>query len=281
MDCHPAGTRAAPDGPRTWEQSIRSIDGYCTRLLNAGYAVTLFLTPGCAAVHEPLLEELTERGVEQGLFVQPASLEGSAWRGHLGQFDRATQHAIIKLAMEGYQDVVGSRPLAVRSSMFSASDATFSILVENGFRRGSLSSPGRRVPKQGADWTGAVRDPHYADGASRLRSGDLPFFEIPVTTDANRVRGSLAADLGVENGTVEAWHRPLIEGQLARMEADRVGFKALCFHTRNCFGYDRSGNAFVSTLDQLVAYLDALRQNYEVCPVTTAGAQTFFRSSDE
>jgi hypothetical protein len=278
MDCHPAGTRAAPEGPQTWEQSLRSIDGYCTRLLNAGYAVTLFLTPGCAAIHEPLLEELAERGVELGLFVQPASLESSAWRGHLGQFDRATQDAIIKLAMAGYQDVVGSRPLSVRSSMFSASDATYSVLVEHGFRRGSLSSPGRRVAKHGADWTGAVRDAHYVDGASRLRSGELPFFEIPVTTDAQRVRGGIAPDLDIENGTVEAWHRPLIEAQLARMKAENVAFKALCFCTRNCFGYDMSGNAFASTLDQLIGHLDALRERYDVRPVTTAGAQTAYRS---
>jgi hypothetical protein len=280
MDCHPAGMRTAPDGPRTWEQSIRSIDGYCTRLLNAGYAVTLFLSPHCAAVHEPFVEELAGRGVELGLFVQPASLEGGSWRGYLGQFDRETQHAIIMLAMEGFQDVVGSRPLSVRSSMFSANDATFGVLTEHGFRRGSLSSPGRRIAKQGADWTGAERDPHYADGASRLRNGDLPFLEIPVTTDANRVRGGVAADLGLENGTVESWHRPLIEAQLARMESQQVPFKALCFFTRNWFSFNTPGDALATTLDQLIAYLDALRERYDIHPVTTAGAQASFRSNE-
>src|ERR1700674_264941 len=91
MDCHPAGTRYAPEGPRNWEQSIRSIDGFCTRVLRAGYAVTLFLTPACAAAHAPFVEELTDRDVELGLYLQPGSLEGGAFRGYLGQHDEAKQ----------------------------------------------------------------------------------------------------------------------------------------------------------------------------------------------
>jgi hypothetical protein len=280
MDCYPAGTRSALEGPRHWEQSIRSIDGYCTGLLNAGYAVTLFLSPSCAAAHEPLVEELAERGVELGLFVHPPSLTGGSGRGHLGQFDPDTQRTLIQRAIEGYQDTVGARPLSVRPSMFSASDATFGIFAELGFRQGSVSSPGRRVPKHGADWTGAERDAHYVDISSRLQRGNVPFLEIPVTTDPNQVRGGVSADLGVENGTVEKWHGPLIEAQLARMEEEPVAFKALCFFTRNVFAYNAAGDSVALTLDQIIHRIDSLRERYDVRPVTAAGAHAAFRSNE-
>jgi hypothetical protein len=164
--------------------------------------------------------------------------------------------------------------------MFSASDATFGIFVELGFRQGSVSSPGRRVPKHGADWTGAERDAHYVDGSSRLRRGSLPFLEIPVTTDADQVRRGVSADLGVENGTVESWHRPLIEAQLARMEAEPVAFKALCFFTRNFFAYNAAGDNVASTLDQIIRCVDSLRERYDVIPVTAAGAHAAYRSNE-
>ena len=277
MDCYPAGTRKAPEGPQHLEQSIRSIDGFCTGLVNAGYAVTLFLSPPCAAAHAPFVEELGGRDVELGLYVHPPSLEGGSYRGHLGQYDEATQRAIIKRAMEGYQDVVGTRPLSVRSSMFSANDATFGVLSEQGFRQGSVSSPGRRVPRHGADWSGAERDAHYVDSSSRLRRGDLPFLEIPVTTDATRVRGGIPAELGLENGTLEEWHRPLIEGQLERMDREQAPFKALCFFTRNCFAYNTPGDSLASALEAIIGYVDSLRDRYDVRPVTASRAHASFR----
>jgi hypothetical protein len=277
MNCHPAGTRAAPEGPRTWEQSIRSIDGFCTQVLNAGYAATLFLTPPCAAMHAPFVEELAARAVELGLYVQPASLEGSKNRGYLGQYDPDTQRSIVKLAIEGFQDVVGTRPLTARSDLFSASDATFSVFSELGLRQGSVSSPGRKVTRHAANWSGAEANVHYADSASRLRRGALPFLEIPVTTDATQNRGGISPDLGIELGTLEAWHRPLIDGQLARLDQEQVQFRALCFYTRNCFAYDVPGNNLASTLMEILGYIDSLRDHYDIVPVTLGGAHAAFR----
>lgn len=276
MDCYPAATRTAPEGPRTWEQSIRSIDGFCAQVENAGYAATLLLSPWCASMHAPFIEELIARDVEPGLLIHPPSLDGG-YRRYLGQYDEDRQRAIIKAAMEGFQDVVGGRPLSVRSAMFSASDATFGILAEFGFRQGLVSSPGRRVPKHGADWSGAERDAHYVDRSSRLRRGELPFLEIPATTDATRPRLGVPPELGIENGTLETWHRPLIEAQLERMERDRVSFKALCFYTRNCFAYNHPGDSLTSALDAIFRYIDSLGARYDVRPVTAARAHAEFR----
>ncbi len=274
MNCLPAETRSATHGPRSWEQSLRSIDGFCTKLLNADYAVTLFLEPRCAEAHAPLIEELDERGVELGLYVHP---EGLGSRAHLGQHDRAAQQTIVRLALESFQDAVGARPVSCRTDLFSASDDTFPVLSELGFRQGSISSPGRHLPRHGADWVGAELDAHYASSTNRLRRGDLPFLEVPVTTDATQLRGGVAPDLAIENGTLELWHRPLIDGQLHRMEAESVSFRALCFVTRNCFPYGERGDKLAATLQEIVDFLDALGSQYDVRPVTLAGAHARFR----
>jgi hypothetical protein len=277
MDCQPAATRAAPEGPKTWEQSARAIDGFCTRLLNAGYPATLFLTPQCVEQHTPLMEELLERGIELGLYVQPQSLSGGGYTRYLGQYGGEAQRAIIDLARQQFQDAIGVRPQSVRTGLFSASDETFGVLYDLGFRQGSVSSPGRQIGQHAAAWTSAPRDPHYVDAQSRVHPGHLPFLEIPLTTDSTRVRGGLPPEMAVEKGTLEAWHRPLIEGQLQRMEAEDVDVKALCIVTRNVFGYHSAAERHSTTLEALLAYFAALEDRYEVVPTTMAGAHASFR----
>jgi hypothetical protein len=277
MDCLPAGNRVEPPGPTTWEQSARAIEGFCTRLQLAGYHATLFLTPQCAEEHGPFAEELLDRGVELGLYIHPQSLDAGRFKQYLGQYSREQQRAIVALALERLQAALGIRPQSVRSAMFSASDETFSVLYELGFRQGSVSNPGRRVSKHAAVWTGAEREPHYTDPHNRLRAGALPFLEIPVTTDAQQERGGLAPDLAIENGTVELWHRPLIEVQLQRMEEAGVPFRTLCFYTRNCFDYYGDREPQSVTLDALLNYLAELSDRYEVLPATLAGVHQYYR----
>jgi hypothetical protein len=282
MDCQPAaaplGARGAPEGPKSWEQSARSIDGFCTRLGNAGYPATLFVTPECAEEHAPLLEELLERGYELGLYVQPQSLAGGGYKRYFGQYGREEQRGIVELAKQQFQAAVGAWPQSVRTGMFSASDATFGVLHELGFRQGSVSSPGRRIGQHAAVWPGAPGDAHYVDPQCRIRPGHLPFLEVPVTTDATQLRGGRSPDLAIENGTFEAWHRPLIEGQLQRMEAEGVAFRALCITTRNAFPYHSAGERQGAALEALITHLAALEERYEVVPTTMSGAHKRFRS---
>jgi hypothetical protein len=277
MDCQPAGTRQAPEGPKGWGLSARSIEGFCTCLRNEGFTATLFLTPWCADTHGPLVDELSGRDVELGLLVHPQSLFENVHKDHVGRLSRERQRAVIALAMRRFQEARGARPRSCRTAMFSASDDTYAILHELGFLQGSVSSPGRRLPRFAAEWTGAVPDPHYTDPSNRLIAGDLRFLEIPVTTDTSQVRGGLAFELIIENGSFDNWHRPLIESQLQRMERERVPFRALCFATRNCFAYGAKGDLHSTTLAALLDYLEALRERYDVIPTTLSGAHAAFR----
>ncbi len=279
MECQPAATRAAPEGPKNWEQSARSIDGFCTRLLRAGMVPTLFVTPRCAEEHAPSLEELASAGVELGLAIQPQSLDGGFGR-HLGQYNRGQQRVIVEASLRRFQDALGTRPQSLRPALYSASDATFGMAYELGFRQGSVSCPGRQVPKHAAVWTGAVPDPHYVDPDSRLRAGNLPFLEVPLTADASpeQNRGGLSPDVTIENGTLEKWHRPLIDGQLQRMERDDVAFRALCISTRNCFSYHDKTDRYRAILDDLIDFVDRLEDRYEVRLVSLASAHAWFRS---
>ncbi|HEX5416123.1 MAG TPA: hypothetical protein VFZ25_10685 [Chloroflexota bacterium] len=279
MDCQPASTQAAPDGPKNWEQSARSIDGFCTCLLRAGNIPTLFVTPRCAEEHGPSLEEFASAGVEVGLLVQPQSLGGGFGR-HLGQYRRDQQRVIVETARERFQDALGRRPQSIRSVLFSASDETFSVVSELGFRQGSLSCPGRLVTKHAAVWDHAVGDPHYVDLTDRQKAGDHPFLEVPVTSDASpeQRRGGLAPDLTVENGTFVKWHQPLIESQLQRMERENVRFRALCLSTRNCFSYHDPTDLYRKILDDLTGHLRSLEAAYAVHPVSLVDAHADFRS---
>jgi hypothetical protein len=277
MDCQPSGSRGAPEGPKSWHQSAQAIDGFCTRLLRAGFPPTLFLTPRCAQEHAPLLVEKAGSGAELGIYVQPQSLEGRGYGKYLGDYDGDTQREIVRETIERFQEALERRPLSVRTGMFSANDATFSVLYELGFRQGSVSNPGRRVGPHAASWTGAVRDAHYVDPTNRLIRGDLAFLEIPVTSDADEVRGGVASDLAIENGPVATWHRPLIEGQLARMETEEVTFRALCLYTRNAYGFRDPKDLHAQTLDGLIEYLSELSDSYELMPATLAGAHAGYR----
>ena len=277
MNCQPAATRSAPEGPKSWEQSIRSIDGFSTRLINAGFPVTLFLAPRCLEEHGPFVEELAERGVELGLYFQPRTLYGRGYNRCLGHYARDAQRDIVTLSMGAFQDVVGERPLSCRSDWFSANDDTFSVVSELGFRQGSVSNPGRTVAQHAARWSGAESDAHYADRSSRLQAGDLPFLELPVTADSTQSTGGLSPDLAIENGTFEDWHRPLIEGQLERMDREGEPFRALCLYTRNCFAYGVAADRYAQTVDALIAYFGSLDDRYDVVPLTLAGAHSRYR----
>lgn len=285
MDCHPAATKGAPEGPKSWEQSVRAIDGFCSVVRDAGYPVTLFFTPESAQMHAPFVDELLSTKMDVGLYVQPPSLAGGHYRQFLGQYADAEQQEIVMLAMQRFRDAVGVRPQSVRSAMYSASDRTFGLLYNLGFRQGSLSNPGRRVTKHSAVWTGAARDAHYVRPDNRLEPGELPFFEMPITTDADQEHGGLAPDLRVEHGSFEKWQRPLIDGQVRRMEATGVLFKALCIGTRNCFAYHNRSDPARQTLDALLAYLETLQESrdghtaYELYPTTVSEAHGLYRAA--
>jgi hypothetical protein len=281
MNCEPVGDKSAKQAPKTWGQSARAIEGFCDRLSGMGYPATLFVSATCAEEHGPLLEDLAARNIELGLYVHPPTLEGSRnprYPRHLGNYTEKEQHALIDSATERFYDAIGSRPHSFRSGAFSASDATFQVLYELGFRQGSLSIPGRDLPRDAVSWSGAATAPHYVDPEDRLRAGVLPFLELPVTSDPDRwYRRGFPYELCIENSSLEDWHRPLIEGRLEQLETDQVPFRTLCLFTHNGLAYYRDDDQHSITIEKLLAYFDTLADNYDLVPTTLAGAHQHYR----
>jgi hypothetical protein len=145
-------------------------------------------------------------------------------------------------------------------------------LYRLGFRQGSLSIPGRDVPRHNARWRGAEPDLHYVNPERRLEAGTTGFLEVPVTTDAGQTgRGGFSPDLCVEVGTFAAWHQPLIEGQLARMATAQPRVPTLCVFTHNRFAYHLDDDQHSQTLATMMEYFDRLHDNQEIVSTTLAG----------
>ena len=277
MDCERV-IRQSKHHAKTWEQSARSIDGFASCLLSAGYPVTLFVAPECAQELSPLMEELAGRGAEIGLFVDPPRLGNGHYSRPLGQYKPEHQHEIITLAAGFLEDALGMQPRSFRSGDFSASDDTFKVLYELGFRQGSLSKPGQNLPRQAASWVGAPVDAHYVDLTNRLRVGSFPFLELPATTDpAQYVYRGVPYELRIEMGTFADWVRPFIDSQIERMASEQVDFRSICIGTGNSVAYAEDDRAS-ETIDALIDYFDVLGGSYEIVPVTLAGAHERFRS---
>ncbi|MCL4544229.1 MAG: hypothetical protein M1118_06485 [Chloroflexi bacterium] len=276
MNCYPAGTSRATEGPRSWELSSRAIDGFCTVLLKAGYQPTLFATPECAGAHSPLLDDLVSSGVEVGLLIHPPSLEGAKLSKHFGQLPEQQQRKVVQMSVQQFGDRMGYRPLSVRTALFSANDSSFAVLSAFGFLQSSLSNPGRRMVKQGVAWTGALTDAHYTSATDRLAGGALPLWELPVTSDAVQERGGIAPDLCIDSHVAQTWHRPLVDAQLQRMSSAGVAFRALCLYTRNAFSYERTDGPARTNLEHLITYLEELESSYQICPLTLGAAHQAF-----
>jgi hypothetical protein len=279
LDCPPHGARCLPAAPATWEASARSIDAFCTTLLRAGFRPTLFVTPETAYEHGPMLEDLRDAGsgVEVGLLLQPPSLRQAGYRHYLGAYGRQEQRSVVRLAVERFGDALGRRPLSARSAMYSASDCTFGVLDEAGFRQTSTSSPGRKTPKYHAEWVGAPADAHLVSATSRLEPGTLSLLEVPVTTDATQRKGGIAPELAIENGTVERWHAPLIAAQLGRQASDRAPL-TLCFVAGAAAAFHDPAARPRQTLEELLVHLDELEARYETVPATVSGAYAHLHS---
>jgi hypothetical protein len=279
MDCDSVALKHnSREVPRSWEQSARALEGYCSRLLAAGFPPTLFLAYECAAEHVPLLEELAGRGVELGLLVHPPMMELGRFKRNLGEYSPDEQRLIVDFAAERFADALGVRPRSFRAGKYSASDATFKVLYDLGFRQGSLSRPGWEIPKFAMRWGEAQANPRYTDAASRLRPGELPFFELPLSTDpSRRSLDGMPLDLTVDAGIFDDTHRVVIERRLSEMDADAAPFRALCLTTANRFDYFDGAGQPSKTLDALLAHLDELASQFEIVPTTLTGAHERFR----
>ena len=277
MDCERIAAESPPGGPQTWDLSERAIRGFCQMLLGNGIRPTLFVIPECAQQHRDLLKDLASQGVELGLHIHPQSLGDHRYGQVLGQYSAPMQREIIQQGMEVFVEAIGEHPISFRPGNFSASDETFAVLTALGFRQGSVSDPGRDVPKLAAVWKEACPYPHWANAEDKLGPGGLPFLEIPVTTDPYRLHpNGFPYELRIESGPFRDWHEPIIRQALDRMASDHVAFRCLCLFTHNFFEYSDPNADQTQTVQELVEVLDALRGTYEVIPATLTAMGTRF-----
>ncbi len=277
MDCERIAAESPPGGPKTWKLSERAIRGYCGLLLESSMAATLFLTPECGQQHKGMLKGLESRGIELGMHIHPQSFGDHRYSRYLGQYSRQMQRDILRQGMDILTEILGERPTSFRPGNFSASDETFPVLSELGFRQGSVSDPGRDVPDYAAVWMDTCPYPHWADAEDRLSAGDLPFLEVPLTTDPDqRHPNGFPYELRIESGPFRDWHLPIIRRALERMDSDNVGFRNLCIFTHNCFEYDNASIDQTKTLRGIVQYIDTLRNEYDVIPATLTEIRNLF-----
>jgi hypothetical protein len=277
MDCEPVSTRKSDEAPRSWNLSARSIDAFCSRLLVANYLPTLFIMPECAEEHEPMFEEIHARGGELALMVDPPQMRSANYSKHLASYSPEEQRGILESNLAHFEQALGLQPRSLRTGGHSASDQTYRIAYELGFRQGTLSNPGQDRPRYGSSWVDAPVDAHLVDGDNRLAVGRLPFLEVPPTVDATQVtRMGYPWQMRIEVGTYEEWLKPIAESQLERMERENQPFRVLYISTRNGIDYAQPNN-YTQTLDDLIDYVDSLSERYELIPVTLVGAHARYR----
>ncbi len=177
-------------GPVTWGAGEASAQGFCDFLLERGFPVTLLIVPDAAQKQARVLRRLHREGHECGLHVHPHSWHNNYLapdhHEYLGGMTAEEQYIMIEEARDELAEALAAAPESFRPGNFSANDDTFRVLASLGFRCGSVSQPGRSLPRIRAVWHGAGRAVFRANRAFRLVPGDLDFVEIPVTVDSSR-----------------------------------------------------------------------------------------------
>lgn len=185
MDCERDRTQTDPtaSGPADFAASAGWVRAYSELAGEYGWPVTFFLHPEVAEGQSDLFLELEEGGACLGLHVHPWKFGEGRYRAHFGGLSEADQRAVTSEAISLWQRVIGRRPEYFRPGTFSANDNTFRVLVDLGFKGGSVSAPGRIYQDLNAIWSGAVKDPHRPHPIFRQSAGTLPFGNIPLTCD--------------------------------------------------------------------------------------------------
>lgn len=189
MDCERDRTFTDPtaSGPSDFAASAGWVRSYADLAGAYGWPVTFFLHPEVAEGQTDLFLELEREGACLGLHLHPWKFGEGRYRSHFGGLSEADQRAALSEAIALWQRAIGRRPEYFRPGTFSANDATFRVLVDLGFRGGSISAPGRVYQDLFSIWTGAVKDPHRPHPSFRQRPGTLPFANIPLTHDYSNI----------------------------------------------------------------------------------------------
>lgn len=189
MDCERDRTFTDPNasGPADFAASADWVRAYSDLAGEYGWPVTFFLHPEVAEGQSDLFLELEEGGACLGLHVHPWKFGDGKYRAHFGGLSGDEQRALVSEATALWQQAIGRRPEYFRPGTFSANDATYQVLVDLGFKGGSISAPNRVYRDLNSIWTGAEKDPHRPNAVFRQLRGTLPFGNIPLTHDYSKL----------------------------------------------------------------------------------------------
>jgi hypothetical protein len=257
QDCEQLAAHSMHGGPANWEISQRSTAGLADCLEAQGFRATLFIVAQTAAQHRRFFLDLHRRGHELGLHLHPQDA-GFGHDEYLGGLTFDEQVSLIDRCADQWAQALGVRPVTFRGGNFSANDATFLALAETGFRQGSCSSPGRRYGAARALWEETCPWPHHVHRANRLLTGDLEFFEVPITCDQEHRRTpSLPGELRIEGGDVPI-HTRTIEHAVRQQIAGTIQPRTIVAFTHNHLDYADRADPHRQTLEAMIRALRAL-----------------------
>ncbi|MDP6779988.1 MAG: hypothetical protein QGI83_24750 [Candidatus Latescibacteria bacterium] len=267
MDVEPATTESGTSGPASAEAGMRSTQDYQDVLRSWGYCATYFVHPEVAMAKPEFLDALAEDGATLGLHLHTTKFAAAPQVCELGGLTAGEQRDVILEATEIFETGMGFRPTLFRPGCFSASDATYGVLVELGFTGGGVSIPGRIWPERYCVWSGAYPYAHQANEAFRLMEGELPFVDIPLSVDLtvplcwNPLGFHHYPDLrpgGMYSDEEEVEHDrcAMLHNVLGRMAGDDPPLKTLVVDVHN----DRD---FTSEDSQAAAHLRSLLEGIE------------------
>jgi len=266
MDCENLHHLSGVGGVTDWDFSERAIRGFADLLESRGHLSTLFLCPETAVAHRSWLPDLKSRGHELALHFHPDSFADGNARGlgQLGLYPGDVQREMLTAGTQVWADALNERPVCFRPGCLSANDETFSILIDLGFKCGSVSSPGRNEPSLGAIWQPPLLDVHRANAALRSLPGDLDFVEVPLTVDwetrfPHRFGWDLPQELMIERGDVETLSH-VIRKNVTRMQADDVRVPSIVVATHNVWDYSDPSDEKTQILSQVIDTLGPIEE---------------------
>lgn len=183
MDVEPVARGGQASGPCSVEDGLHAVEAYRTVLHAWNYEASLFVHPEVVTSAPDVFRALDRDGATVALHLHTTKFEADRQPVELGGLSPATQRRVVGAAADQFAAAVGRRPTLFRPGCFSASDATYGILVELGFRGGGISIPGRIWTQRYCVWAGAYPYMHRAHEAFRQQPGDLPFVDIPLSVD--------------------------------------------------------------------------------------------------
>jgi len=269
MDVERIGECSPTGGPPDWAFGARSVQNYCDVLAERHIPATLFVVPETAVMQGKLLRNIAaQTGAELGLHLHP-----QCWKDHylnveahdyLGGYTGEKQYAMLSEALEQVGDCLGDRPRAFRGGNVSANDDTFRVLTQLGFTHGSVSQPGRSVPRFKACWKDACLDVHFAHKAFRHVAGDLDFVEVPLTSDQMRTdHWTGVGDVRIEGATAQEIAKA-VRQEVGRQVGDDIPLKHICILTHNTVNYganDLANNSRRGVLVEVLGFIEEIAKD--------------------